>query len=148
VACSTRGIRPRQLYKALLINLGKYRLTQLFYCCLCVLLHSLCESLHSQNSRERASETSSTWDTCMGRRAIKFLGSVILRDCSLLLDYFPRVLIPVQLLLGGTHSCTTNLRLVRAPIPLLPATSRSSTCRLLPIELSVPLALVLPPGTI
>jgi hypothetical protein len=54
-----------------------------YHCCCCVLLHSLCKSLRAQNSREQASETSSSCDNCMGRRAIKFLGSATLRDYSL-----------------------------------------------------------------
>jgi hypothetical protein len=61
---------------------SKHRETT-YHCCCCVLLHSLRESLRAQNSREQASETSSSCDTCIGRRAIKFLESASLRDCSL-----------------------------------------------------------------
>jgi hypothetical protein len=61
---------------------SKYRETTC-HCCCCVLLHSLRESLRAQNSREQASETSSSCDTCTDRRTIKFLGSATLRDCSL-----------------------------------------------------------------
>jgi hypothetical protein len=61
---------------------SKHRGTSYHYCC-CELLHSLHESLRAQNSQEQASETSSSCDTCMGRWAIKFLGSATLRDCSL-----------------------------------------------------------------
>jgi hypothetical protein len=53
------------------------------HCCCCVLLHFLRESLRAQNSRKQTSETSSSCDTCTGRRAIKCLGSTTLRDCSL-----------------------------------------------------------------
>jgi hypothetical protein len=49
---------------------SKHRETT-YHCCCCVLLHSL------------RSETSSSCDTCTGRRAIKFLGSTTLPDCSL-----------------------------------------------------------------
>jgi hypothetical protein len=82
------------------------------HCGCCVLLHSLRESLRAQNSREQASETSSSCDTCTGRRAIKFLGSATLRDCSLVrmtsswlcelpFDYFLVVCAPVPLLSEG-----------------------------------------------
>jgi hypothetical protein len=54
-----------------------------YHCCCCVLLYFLRESLRAQNSREQAYEISSSCDTCTGRRAIKFLGSATLRDCSL-----------------------------------------------------------------
>jgi hypothetical protein len=61
---------------------SKHRETS-YHCCCCKLLHSLRESLHTQNSREQASKTLSSCDTCTGRRAIKFLGSATLHDCSL-----------------------------------------------------------------
>jgi hypothetical protein len=82
------------------------------HCCCCVLLHFLRESLRAQNSREQASEISSSCDTCTGRRAIKFLESATLRDCSLvqmttfwwckfLFDYFLLVCASVPLLPEG-----------------------------------------------
>jgi hypothetical protein len=78
----------------------------------CVFLHSLCESLRTQNSWEQASETSSSCDNCTSRLTIKFLGSATLRDCSLVrtttswwcelsFDYFLVVCASVPLLPEG-----------------------------------------------
>jgi hypothetical protein len=53
------------------------------HCCCCVLLYFLRGSLRAQNSQEQACKISSSCDTYIGRRTIKFLGSVTLRDCSL-----------------------------------------------------------------
>jgi hypothetical protein len=82
------------------------------HCCCCVLLHSLHESLRAQNSREQTSETSSRCNTCTGRRAIMFLRSATLHDCSLVrtttswwcelpFDYFLVVCAHVPLLSEG-----------------------------------------------
>jgi hypothetical protein len=114
------------------------------HCCCCVLLHSLRESLRAQNSREQASKTSSSCDTCTGRRAIKFLGSATLRDCSLvratsswwcklLYHYFQKVV-------RGTALLPFFLHQIRS------TTSSCSTCRLLGTAPPEPPALVLPLG--
>jgi hypothetical protein len=99
---------------------SKHRETT-YHCCCCVLLHSLHKSLRTQNSREQASETSSSCDTCMGRRAIKFLESATLRDrslvrattswwCKLPFDSFLVVQASVRLLSDSVSFCTTTSR--------------------------------------
>jgi hypothetical protein len=116
------------------------------HCCCCVLLHSLYESLCVQNSWEQAFEISSNYDTCMGRRPIKFLKSATLRDCSLvqtttywwcalLCHYFQKNIHGTTLLLFFLHQIRST-------------TSTCSTCRLLGTASPVPPALVLPLGTI
>jgi hypothetical protein len=120
---------------------SKYRETT-YHCCCCVLLHSLRESLCAHDSREQASETLSSCDTCMGRRAIKFLGSTFLRDCSLvrtttswwcklLYHYFKKDV-------RGTTLLSFFMHQIRSTI------SSRSTCRLLGTTPSEPPALVLP----
>jgi hypothetical protein len=124
---------------------SKHRETS-YHCCCCELLHSLCESLRAQNSREQASETSSSCDTCTGRRAIKFLRSATLRDCSLvrattswwcklLYHYFQKVV-------RGTALLPFFLHQIRS------TTSSCSTCRLSGMAPPKPLALILPLGII
>jgi hypothetical protein len=114
------------------------------HCCCCVLLRSLRESLRAQNSREQASETSSSCNTCTGRRAIKFLRSATLRDCSLvrattswwcklLYHYFQKAI-------RGTTLLSFFLHQIRS------TTSSCSTCRLLRTAPLEPPALVLPLG--
>jgi hypothetical protein len=78
---------------------SKHRETT-YHCCCCVLLHSLRESLHAQNSREQASKTSSSCDTCTGRRAIKFLGAQLCATAHLY----------ERLLPGGASFCITTSR--------------------------------------
>jgi hypothetical protein len=122
---------------------SKHRETT-YHCCCCVLLHSLHESLRAQKSREQASETSSSCDTCTGRRAIKFLGSATLRDCSLvrattswwckLLYYY------FQKVIRGTILLPFFLHQIRS------TTSDCSTCRLLGTAALEPPVLVLPLG--
>jgi hypothetical protein len=77
----------------------------------CVLLYSLHESLRAQNSREQDSKTSSSCDTCTGRRAIKVFGE---RNSTRLLacmnDYFLVVRASVRLLPSGVHSSTTTVK--------------------------------------
>jgi hypothetical protein len=113
-----------------------------YHCCCCKLLHSLRESLRAQNSREQASETSSSCDTCTGRRVIKFLGSTTLRDCSLirattfwwcklLYHYFQKAV-------RGTALLPFFLHQIRS------TTSSCSTYRLLGTALPESSALVLP----
>jgi hypothetical protein len=122
---------------------SKHRETS-YHCCCCELLHSLRESLRAQNSREQASETSSSCDTCTGRRAIKFLGSATLRDCSLvrkttswwcklLYHYFQKAVRGMTLLPFFLHQIRST-------------TSSCSTCRLLGTAPSEPPTLVLPLG--
>jgi hypothetical protein len=117
-----------------------------YHCCCCVLLYSLRESLRAQNSREQASETSSSCDTCTGRRAIKFLRSATLHDCSLvrattfwwcklLCHYFQKAI-------RGTTLLPFFLHQIRS------TTSSCSICRLLGTALLEPPALVLPLGII
>jgi hypothetical protein len=112
-----------------------------YHCCCCVLLHSLRESLRAQNSREQASETSSSCDTCMGRRTIKFLGSATLRDyshvrsttswwCALLYHYFQKDV-------RGTTLLPFFLHQIRS------TSSSCSTCWLLGTVPPEPPALVL-----
>jgi hypothetical protein len=122
---------------------SKHRETTDHWCC-CILLHSLRESLRTQNSWEQASETSSSYDTCTGRRAIKFLGSATLHDCSLvrattswwcklLYHYFQKAVCGTTLIPFFLHQIRST-------------TSSCSTCRLLgtaPPELPT---LVLPLG--
>jgi hypothetical protein len=124
---------------------SKHRETS-YHCCCCELLHSLRESLRAQNSREQASETSSSCDTCTGRRAIKFLGSATLHDCSLvrtttswwcklLYHYFQKAV-------RGTTLFQFFLHQIRS------TTSSCSICRLLGTAPPKPPALVLPLGII
>jgi hypothetical protein len=114
-------------------------------CGCCVHLHSLHESLSAQNSREQTSKTSSSYDTCTGRRAIKFLGSATLRDCSLIrmttswwcalmYHYFHKDVRGTALLPFFIHQIRST-------------TSNCSTCRLLGTAPPVPPALVLSLGT-
>jgi hypothetical protein len=139
--------------KGALHSSSKYRET-IYHCCCCVLLHFLRESLRSQNSREQATETSASCDTCTGRRAIKFLGSATLRDCSLvrtttswccklcsttswwcaLLYYY------FQKDVCGTTLLPFFLHQIRS------TTSNCSTCRLLGTTPPEPPTLVLPLG--
>jgi hypothetical protein len=115
-----------------------------YHCCCCELLHFLRESLRAQNSRERAFKTSSSCDTCTGRRTIKFLGSATLRDCLLvrattswwckfLYHYFQKVV-------RGTTLLSFFLHQIRS------TTSNCSTCQLLGTVAPEPPALVLPLG--
>jgi hypothetical protein len=115
-----------------------------YHCCYCELLHSLREFLRAQKSREHASETSSSCDTCTGRRVIKFLGSATLRDCSLvrattswwcklLYHYFQKVVRGTALLPFFVHQIRST-------------TSICSTCRLLGMTPTEPPTLVLPLG--
>jgi hypothetical protein len=114
------------------------------HCCCYVLLHSIRESLRTQNSREQASETSSSCDTCTDRQAIKFLRSATLRDCSLvrattswwcklLYHYFQKAV-------RGTALLSFFLHQIRS------TNSSCSTCRLLGMAPPEPPALVLPLG--
>jgi hypothetical protein len=119
------------------------------HCGCCVLLHSIRESLHAQNLREQASETSSSCDTCTGRRAIKFfrstttsrlyerllLGGVSFRSttswwCALLYHYFQKNVCGTTLLLFFLHQIRST-------------TSTCSTCQLLETTPLVPPTLVL-----
>jgi hypothetical protein len=114
------------------------------HCCCCVLLHFLRESLRAQNSREQASETSSSCDTCTGRRAIKFLGSATLCDCSLvraITSWWCKILYHYfQKAVRGTALLSFFLHQIRSTI------SSCSTCRLLGTAPPEPPALVLPLG--
>jgi hypothetical protein len=123
------------------------------HCCCCVLLYSFCESLRAQNSREQPSETSSSCDTCTGRRAINFLGSATLHNyslvrmttswwCELPFDYFLIVCAPVPLFLEGRSWDD-----IASILPASNYTSSCSTCRLLETAPLVPSALVVPLGT-
>jgi hypothetical protein len=120
---------------------SKHRETT-YHCCCCVLLYSLRESLRAQNSREQAFETSSSCDTCTGRRAIKFLGSATLRECSLVratTSWWCRLLYHYfQKVVRGTTLLPFFLHQIRS------TTSSCSTCRLLGTAPSEPSALVLP----
>jgi hypothetical protein len=131
---------------------SKHRETT-YHCCCCVILCSLRESLRAQNSREQASEISSSCDTCTGRRAIKFLRSATLRDCSLVrattswwcklpVDYFLCKLLYhyFQKAVRGTTMLPFFLHQIRS------TTSICSTCRLLGMTPPEPPALVLPLG--
>jgi hypothetical protein len=124
-------------------SFSKHRET-IYHCCCCVLLHSLHESLRAQNLREQASKTSSSYDICTGRRAIKFLGSATLRDCSLvrsttswwcklLYHYFQKSVRGMTLLPFFLHQIRST-------------TSNCLTCRLLGTTPPKPPALVLPLG--
>jgi hypothetical protein len=124
-------------------SFSKHRETS-YHCCCCELLYFIRESLRAQNSREQASETSSSCDTCTGRRTIKYLGSATLRDCSLvraitswwcklLYHYFQKVV-------RGTTLLPFFLHQIRSTI------SSCSTCRLLGTTPSESPTLVLPLG--
>jgi hypothetical protein len=115
-----------------------------YHCCYCELLHSLRESLRAQNSREQASEISSSCDTYTGRRVIKFWGSATLRDCllirattswwcKLLYHYFQKAVRGMTLLPFFLHQIRST-------------TSSCSTCRRLGTAPPEPPALVLPLG--
>jgi hypothetical protein len=113
--------------------------------------HFLCESLRAQNSREQTSETSSSCDTCTGRRS-SFWGAQLCATAHLYERLLPG---------GASFRSTTSWwyallyhyfqKDVRGTA-LLPfflyqirlTTSSCSTCRLLGTALLEPPALVLP----
>jgi hypothetical protein len=124
------------------------------HCCCYVLLHFLRESLRAQNSREQTSETLSSYDTCTGRRTIKFwevqlcvtahlyerllpggasFHSTTFWWCALLYHYFQKDVCGTALLLFFLHQIRST-------------TSSCSTCRLFRTAPPVPPALVLPLG--